>query len=339
MAKDSREWAKEASDKLKAANLSLRELSKQPRLLQAERRELIDRIEAENRKQVAIEREMRDFYLRAQATGPVPQATGELVPPKPRPASLQRVAALERKPSARGTLSDANTPVAPPPNAEQLESELERRLLAQMRAINELNSELEVLDRRIARHDETVAAAKTRRDILKKRFTTAIEHSKLVNANLKKAERAQERYEEPITVLISRKKQKLYVRQDHETILEADVTIADPDAPIGTHVLTAMTWTDDQESLTWKSVTAARYTERISRPRGMSRKEFRQYLRDRRSQTARRQNVETALDRITISPSVRTRIAELLKPGSTMMIHDNGPSLETGKYTDLIVEF
>jgi hypothetical protein len=41
---------------------------------------------------------------------------------------------------------------------------------------------------------------------------------------------------EPVSVLISRKTQRLYVRQAFEPIFESPVTIADPDRPIGTHI-------------------------------------------------------------------------------------------------------
>src|SRR5258708_4291254 len=45
---------------------------------------------------------------------------------------------------------------------------------------------------------------------------------------------------EPISVLISRKTQRLYVRRGFEPIRDSPVTILDGDRPIGTHVFTAM---------------------------------------------------------------------------------------------------
>ena len=45
---------------------------------------------------------------------------------------------------------------------------------------------------------------------------------------------------EPVSVFISRKTQRLYVRQAFRPILEIPITIQDPDAPIGTHVFTAL---------------------------------------------------------------------------------------------------
>ena len=45
---------------------------------------------------------------------------------------------------------------------------------------------------------------------------------------------------EPVSVFISRKTQRLYVRQALQPILETPVTIQDADHPIGTHIFTAM---------------------------------------------------------------------------------------------------
>src|SRR6195256_366503 len=59
---------------------------------------------------------------------------------------------------------------------------------------------------------------------------------------------------EPVSVLISRKTQRLYVRQAFEPIFESPVTIADPDRPIGTHVFTAIERTSGDAKLRWSVV-------------------------------------------------------------------------------------
>ena len=56
---------------------------------------------------------------------------------------------------------------------------------------------------------------------------------------------------QPVSVLVSRKTQRLYVRQAFKPILESPVTIADPDRPIGTHVFTATERTADDANLRW----------------------------------------------------------------------------------------
>ena len=59
---------------------------------------------------------------------------------------------------------------------------------------------------------------------------------------------------QPVSVLISRKTQRLYVRQAFKPVFESPVTIADPDRPIGTHVFTAIERTTDDAKLRWNVV-------------------------------------------------------------------------------------
>ena len=50
---------------------------------------------------------------------------------------------------------------------------------------------------------------------------------------------------EPMSLFVSRKTQRLYVRRAFQPVLESPVTILDADLPIGTHVFTAMERTSD----------------------------------------------------------------------------------------------
>ena len=59
---------------------------------------------------------------------------------------------------------------------------------------------------------------------------------------------------EPVSVFISRKTQRLYVRRGFQPVLESPVTILDADRPIGTHVFTAMERTDGDTDLRWSVV-------------------------------------------------------------------------------------
>ena len=59
----------------------------------------------------------------------------------------------------------------------------------------------------------------------------------------------------PISVFISRKEGKIFVRKGFEPILDAPVTFANPDQPLGTHVFTALSMNDDNSSMRWSVVT------------------------------------------------------------------------------------
>ena len=109
----------------------------------------------------------------------------------------------------------------------------------------------------------------------------------------------------PVSVFISRKTQKLYVRRGFEPILESPVTIADPDRAIGTHVFTAVAKTDT--GLRWTAVT----------------------LNDA-------SDAKSALDRIVIPPDVLDRIAPTATPRSSLIISDEALSPETGKGTEFV---
>jgi hypothetical protein len=113
------------------------------------------------------------------------------------------------------------------------------------------------------------------------------------------------REREPVSVFISRKTQRLYVRRGFEPILESPVTIRDPDQPIGTHVFTAVARTD--AGLRWTVVTLTGATD-----------------------------AKGALDRISIPQEVLDRIVASVPPRSSLIISDEALSRETGKATEFV---
>lgn len=133
--------------------------------------------------------------------------------------------------------------------------------------------------------------------------------------NLRKREDA--RYLRPVSVLISRKDQRLYVRQGFEPLLEVPVTIVEADLPIGTHVYTAMGYSDGLTKLDWSV---------MSLPPRDSDKQSRATL-----------SAAEALDRIQIPEEAHAAIAERMKPGSSIIISDDGASQHTGEATDFTV--
>ena len=67
----------------------------------------------------------------------------------------------------------------------------------------------------------------------------------------------------PISVFISRATQRLYVRQALQPLFESEVTIADPDEPLGTYVFTALAYANDETDLRWN---AASHVRRLPLP-------------------------------------------------------------------------
>jgi lipoprotein-anchoring transpeptidase ErfK/SrfK len=111
---------------------------------------------------------------------------------------------------------------------------------------------------------------------------------------------------EPVSVFISRKTQRLYVRRGFESVMEVPVTIQNPDKPIGTHVFTAVARNDSR--LRWTAVTI---------DSGDSAKD--------------------ALDRISIPQDVLDRIAPTALPRSSLIISDEPLNRETNYRTEFVV--
>jgi L,D-transpeptidase catalytic domain len=113
----------------------------------------------------------------------------------------------------------------------------------------------------------------------------------------------------PVSVFISRKTQRLYVRQGFEPVLEIPVAIRDADEPIGTHIYTVLDYANSGRELRWSAV----------------------------SMDGSQHGASAALERIQIPQDVADRISEVISPGSSLIISDEGMSAETGKDTDFVI--
>ena len=151
-------------------------------------------------------------------------------------------------------------------------------------------------------------------------------------ATATKAAREAARELEPVSVFISRKTQRLYVRRGFEPVLDSPVKIRDADHPIGTHVFTAMAPTNS--GLRWSVVTldagqASPVAEADARSRGDAGRNVEPVAAD--TSAARK-----ALDRIVIPQDVLDRIAPMASPRTSLIISDEALSRETGKGTDFV---
>jgi hypothetical protein len=140
---------------------------------------------------------------------------------------------------------------------------------------------------------------------------------------------------EPISLLISRKTQRLYVRQAFGPVFESPVTIADPDRPIGTHVFTAIERSTDDANLRWSVVSlgGARPPSGTVEPHGRARGSS---FRDVEAVPTDPDSAKAALDRIVIPQDALDRIAGVAAR-SSLIVTDEGLSSETGKGTEFVV--
>jgi hypothetical protein len=138
---------------------------------------------------------------------------------------------------------------------------------------------------------------------------------------------------EPVSIFISRKSQRLYMRQALQPVLDMPITIQDADRPIGTHVFTAMERTG--ADMQWTVVSLHDQTPNSAdEPNGALRKGR---SGDREAVASEPINAKAALDRIAIPQEVVDRIAETLSPRSSLIISDEALSPETGNGTEFVV--
>jgi lipoprotein-anchoring transpeptidase ErfK/SrfK len=148
---------------------------------------------------------------------------------------------------------------------------------------------------------------------------------------------------EPISIFISRKQEKLFVRQGGAPLFGSAVTIRNPDRPLGTHVFTAVGLKENSGAMRWTVVSfpdesSSKVESARIEPR-QSRRPEREAKRSKLS-TPPRPSVErasAALERIEIPEDAADRIAELLSPKSSLIISDHALSDETDGDTDFIV--
>ena len=141
-----------------------------------------------------------------------------------------------------------------------------------------------------------------------------------------------------VAVFVSRKENRLFVRQGFIPLFDMPVVIDQPDRPLGTHVFTAMAVTDDGAGMRWNLITfptdgslpvddarVRRKGKELPRP-------VVQVPAVKAPSTAAQ-----ALDRIPLPQEAIDRIGELLIPGSSLVVSDEGLGRETGRYTEFIV--
>ncbi len=156
----------------------------------------------------------------------------------------------------------------------------------------------------------------------------AVAASEAAAETLKEADRRSD----PVSVLISRKEGRVFIRQHWKDVYEAPVTIRDPDKPLGTHLFIAVAAEPDGSAMRWSA---------ISVPEGSS-NDRRRSKKDKASkappeQATAAETAAGALDRIELPPEARERISELLWTGASLIVSDHARSDEMDNDTDFIV--
>jgi hypothetical protein len=139
----------------------------------------------------------------------------------------------------------------------------------------------------------------------------------------------------PVSIFISRKTHRLYVRQSFQPVLESPITIRDADHPIGTHIYTVLDYVNGGADLRWSAISMDRNPDR--RQLGSNGKSHRGDGPNGEPMSPDVSPARAALDRIDIPQDIVDRISEIISQGSSLIISDEGMSAETGEDTDFVI--
>ncbi|HEV2156796.1 L,D-transpeptidase [Bradyrhizobium sp.] len=137
----------------------------------------------------------------------------------------------------------------------------------------------------------------------------------------------------PISIFVSRKLSKLFVRQGFTPLFDVPVKIENPEEPLGTHVFTAMDFQNEGTAIRWTVVSIPDEFPRIA---GAT-KGREAPVKQTAPSVPSPDQANAVLNRIEIPQGTVESISKLLTPASSLIISDSGFSHETGKDTDFIV--
>ena len=214
----------------------------------------------------------------------------------------------------------------------------------------ELEEEGKVLDLAQSARAAKALAAKKKHEIAKaaaaakaaeKVRQTAREDAKTAEQTLADAKSAlaaaeliESRKDYPVSVFISRSTGRLTAKLGFQQVIDVPVAIAEPDKPLGSHVLTATAFKDGETAMQWSAVTLNAPSARSQPRRKRRRHEDESYVAPADADA----DAASAMARIDIPSETREQIAELMKPGSSFIISDYPLSRETSNRTEFVVE-
>jgi hypothetical protein len=120
----------------------------------------------------------------------------------------------------------------------------------------------------------------------------------------------------PLSILISQRDQRMYVRKDFTPLFDVPIAIANLGQPLGSHLFMATAQDEDKKTLRWTVVSV---------PSTLPAK------------SQRVANAKEAFDRLEIPKDAVDRISALMSVGATIIITDQGFSRHSSLDSDYMI--
>jgi L,D-transpeptidase catalytic domain len=229
------------------------------------------------------------------------------------------------------------SPPKPAELSEDREAELEDTILDLAIEADSARNELARREMDFAAIQAVASAAESTRIAALEEVRRNQAQLRFVQTDLIEANKQGVRRNKSISVFISLKTERIYIRQGLEPLLEAPITLTNAGRQFGTHVFTAMGYGSNPDAFDWRLVSAHLPASTDGDEETSSRKKRREVsLPPTPSNSVKM--ARAALDVVKIPPDILQTIAELARPGASMIISDRELTAnENGVGTEFVV--
>ena len=248
------------------------------------------------------------------------------------PARAAILAAEKKLADARIAFEDymSEKPAAPAPSkaaaraavrSEDREAELEDAILDLSVEVNTARADLARREMDIAANQGVQSAADIARNTALDDVRDNQAQLKSIQSDLIEANKETVRRAKSVSVFISLKTERIYIRLGQEPLLEAPITVTNPDKRVGTHVFTAMRYGADPNTFDWRLV-SAQLPATVDDDDDSERRNKRRTAQPPLTSDSSTRMARNALDTIKIPQDILETISELARPGASFIISD-----------------
>lgn len=227
--------------------------------------------------------------------------------------------------------------VAAPPSPAAQERQLENAILDARLDVDDVRAELIRAQLEFAPIFGSLSSAQKAKADAIKIVQDAIVKLRAAQSDLIEFNREMVQNARNISIFVSLRNQRIYIRQGQDPLLEAPISVDDPNRRYGTHVFTAMRYDATGDNFDWRLVSAQLpAADRFEGPRDPKKKVKTTTLPY--SAAAAVEQANDALDAFNIPADVMTVITRRAKPGLSLIVSDHElPAHENGRGTEFVV--
>jgi L,D-transpeptidase catalytic domain len=267
------------------------------------------------------------------------------------PARAAIEAADKKLADARQAFEDymAEKPLAAPASksaaktvsrGEDREADLEEAILDLRIEADGARADLARREMDVAAIQGIVSGAETARAAALEDVRQNQEQLRNIQADLVETNKQAVRRGKSISVFVSLKTERIYVRLGQDPLFEAPIEVTNPGKRFGTHVMTAMRYGSDPNTFDWRLVSAQlpATVDADDDDDDASKRKKRRYASVPVNEDGSVRMARAALDSIKIPQDIQDTITELARPGASFIISDRELNAsENGNGTEFVL--